>query len=124
MIDVGTNTESILQDPAYVGVRQKRDRSAAYDQLIEEFFKAAQKLYGRTVLFQFEDFGNTNAFRLLDKYKPISTTFNDDIQGTASVVLAGLLASNNLTGKKKVSPRSGLLSSRIKGSVLLLCYVM
>jgi hypothetical protein len=52
MVDVGTNTQSILDDPAYVGIRQKRDRSAAYDDLIKELFTSAQKLYGRTVLLQ------------------------------------------------------------------------
>lgn len=54
-IDVGTNTESILNDPAYIGLKQKRDRSHHYDRLIEEFFEAAIKLYGRTVLFQVSD---------------------------------------------------------------------
>jgi malate dehydrogenase (oxaloacetate-decarboxylating)(NADP+) len=52
MLDVGTNTEDILNDPAYIGVRQKRDRSSAYDDLIEEFVEAAQQLYGRIVLIQ------------------------------------------------------------------------
>jgi malate dehydrogenase (oxaloacetate-decarboxylating)(NADP+) len=52
MLDVGTNTEDILNDPAYIGVRQKRDRSSAYDDLIHEFIISAQQLYGRTVLIQ------------------------------------------------------------------------
>ena len=68
-IDVGTNTQSILDDPMYMGLRQPRDRSSAYDELIEEFIVACQSLYGKTVLLQFEDFGNKNAFKLLEKYR-------------------------------------------------------
>jgi len=102
-LDVGTNTESIRNDIAYIGVRKLRNRTEQYDQLVEEFILATQVLYGRNVLLQFEDFGNTNAFRLLDRYRNRATTFNDDIQGTASVVLAGLLASHPLTGKKQVT---------------------
>jgi malate dehydrogenase (oxaloacetate-decarboxylating)(NADP+) len=108
MLDVGTNTESILQDPYYLGVRQKRDRSEKYDALVEEFVTAAQKLYGRDVLLQFEDFGNSNAFRLLDKYKSRATCFNDDIQGTASVVVAGLEAALPLTPHKHLKEHTFL----------------
>jgi malate dehydrogenase (oxaloacetate-decarboxylating)(NADP+) len=108
MLDVGTNTDSILQDPYYVGVRQKRDRSEKYDQLVEEFVTAAQTLYGRDVLLQFEDFGNSNAFRLLDKYKPRSTCFNDDIQGTASVVVAGMQAALPMTPYKHLKEHTYL----------------
>jgi malate dehydrogenase (oxaloacetate-decarboxylating)(NADP+) len=101
MIDVGTNTESILSDPYYVGTRSPRHRGPAYDQLIKEFISASQQLYGREVLLQFEDFGNSNAFRLLDEYKDKATCFNDDIQGTASVVVAGLKASLRLVNMKQ-----------------------
>lgn len=103
VLDVGTNTESIRKDKAYMGLRCARDRSERYDQLVEEFFNAAQEVYGKDVLIQFEDFGNSNAFRLLDKYKTRATCFNDDIQGTASVVLAGLISSLPLAEKKKLS---------------------
>lgn len=102
-IDVGTNTPSILEDPFYQGLRQRRDRSAAYDELIAEFFEAAQAAYGKNVLIQFEDFGNSNAFRLLSTFRSKATTFNDDIQGTASVVLGGLISSLKSADKQKIS---------------------
>jgi len=99
-IDVGTNNEANLKDPYYLGLRQHRERGPAYDALVQEFFDAAQDKFGPTVLIQFEDFGNVNAFRLLKNFQHKACTFNDDIQGTASVALAGLFASESLTGKK------------------------
>jgi len=107
-IDVGTTTKSIREDPNYLGLRQDRDRSPAYDQLIAEVFEAAQETYGENVLIQFEDFGNSNAFRLLEHYQPRACTFNDDIQGTASVVLAGVLSSLPLAGKNDISEHTFL----------------
>ncbi|KAF0732296.1 hypothetical protein Ae201684P_014916 [Aphanomyces euteiches] len=99
-LDVGTNTQSILDDPFYMGLKQKRDRSEKYDELVDEFMHAAKAKYGPQVLLQFEDFGNTNAFRLLHKYQNTHCTFNDDIQGTACVVLGGLFAAEKLTQKR------------------------
>ncbi|ETK94316.1 hypothetical protein F441_02668 [Phytophthora nicotianae CJ01A1] len=99
VLDCGTNNEEYLADPFYIGLRQKRERGAKFEQLVDEFMNAAKAKYGDNVLLQFEDFGNSTAFHLLRKYQNTHCTFNDDIQGTASVVLGGLLAAVPLSGK-------------------------
>ncbi|XP_075505200.1 NADP-dependent malic enzyme, chloroplastic-like [Primulina tabacum] len=97
-IDVGTNNEQLLNDEFYIGLRQRRATGQEYSELLHEFMSAVKQNYGEKVLVQFEDFANHNAFDLLAKYGTTHLVFNDDIQGTASVVLAGLMAALNLVG--------------------------
>jgi len=96
MLDVGTNNASLLEDPQYLGYPHKRVEGKRYFDLVEEFVRAVQKKYPRA-LIQFEDFLTPNAYALLNKYRDRVLCFNDDIQGTAAVALAGVYASTRLT---------------------------
>lgn len=98
-IDVGTNNESLLADPLYIGWRQKRLTGDAYDAIIEQFVNAVRRHFPHALL-QWEDFGKGNAFRMLERYKERVCSFNDDIQGTGSVATGVLLSAMKIKKQK------------------------
>jgi malate dehydrogenase (oxaloacetate-decarboxylating)(NADP+) len=99
MLDTGTENDELRADPLYLGWPHRRLRDEAYDSLVEELMLALQDKFPRA-LIQFEDFAGRNAFSLLDRYRDQARYFNDDIQGTAAMALAGIYAANRITGKK------------------------
>ena len=98
MIDVGTNNQALLEDARYIGYPRRRVSGRAYFTLVDEFIRAVQKRYP-AALIQFEDFLTPNAYSLLNTYRDRVLCFNDDIQGTAAVALAGVYASSRITGR-------------------------
>ena len=91
MLDVGTDRESLLNDAVYVGNRHSRVRDERYDRLIAAYVETARRLFPKALL-HFEDFGPSNARRILNKYRDTAPVFNDDIQGTGAIILAAVLA--------------------------------
>ena len=97
-IDVGTNNQTLLNDPLYLGHPHPRVRGEAYMELMDEFITAVKELFPNAVI-QLEDFATHNAFSLLNRYKAKARLFDDDIQGTASIALAGLFSAVRMKGE-------------------------
>jgi malate dehydrogenase (oxaloacetate-decarboxylating)(NADP+) len=104
VLDVGTNNQTLLDDPLYQGLRHNRVRGEEYLAFVDEFVAAVETLYPKCCI-QWEDFANINAVPILERYRDKICTFNDDIQGTAGVALAGIFAALRLTGQKMTDQR-------------------
>jgi malate dehydrogenase (oxaloacetate-decarboxylating) len=114
VLDVGTDRDECLTDPAYLGWRHERVRGTRYDEFVEAFVKAVVKRWPH-VMLQWEDFALENATRLLDRYRDRLCTFNDDIQGTAAVALGTLLSAIEVTGLPLAAQRVVILGAGSAG---------
>ncbi len=104
VLDVGTNNQVLLDDPLYLGLRQNRVRGDEYMAFVDEFVTAVQALFPKCCI-QWEDFANINAVPILERYRDQICTYNDDIQGTAGIALAGILAALRITKGKLTDQR-------------------
>ena len=104
VLDVGTNNQELLDDPLYMGLRQNRVRGEEYQSFVDAFVEEVQRLYPKCCI-QWEDFANFNAVPILERYRDKICTYNDDIQGTAAVAVAGVLAALRITGQKITDQR-------------------
>lgn len=104
VIDAGTNNEKLLNDPLYLGNKFNRVRGKRYDDFIDQFVAAVEKIFP-DVYLHFEDFGRSNAATILNQYKDRNLVFNDDIQGTGIIVLAGIIGALNISKQKFTDQR-------------------
>ncbi|MDE3228938.1 MAG: NAD-dependent malic enzyme, partial [Chloroflexota bacterium] len=110
ILDAGTDNQQLLEDPLYLGWRHARVRGQQYDEFVDAFVAAVQRVYPQAIL-QWEDFARYNARRLLDRYRDQLCSFNDDIQGTAAVTVAGLLTTAEVTGTPLCEQRVVMLGA-------------
>ncbi|MBF6331976.1 NAD-dependent malic enzyme [Nocardia transvalensis] len=104
MLDVGTDRESLLNDPVYVGRRHSRTRGPQYDAFIDAYVECASRLFPKALL-HFEDFGPSNARRILERWRDKACVFNDDMQGTGAVTRAAALAGMRISGTRASEQR-------------------
>jgi malate dehydrogenase (oxaloacetate-decarboxylating) len=115
MLDVGTDRQSLLDDPLYVGNRHHRAKAAEYDRFVDAFVSAVSRIFPKALL-HWEDIGVDNARRLLDRYRDRLLTFNDDIQGTGAVNLAAVLAAIRATGTRLSDQRVMIFGAGTAGT--------
>ncbi|KAE9989776.1 hypothetical protein EG327_002243 [Venturia inaequalis] len=115
VLDCGTNNEDFLKDDRYLGLRKPRVRGEEYDKFVDTFVQAARKRYPKAYI-HFEDFGLPNARRILDKYTPKMACFNDDVQGTGCVTLAGIMSALHVSGIKMSDVRIVMFGSGTAGT--------
>ena len=122
VLDAGTDNEKLLADPLYPGLRRRRVKGKAYDDFVDAFVRAVGKRFPK-VCIQWEDFAGVNAIRILSRYRDRVCTFNDDVQGTAAVALAGFIAISRLLGRPFADQRflflgAGAAASGIAGMIV------
>lgn len=114
LLDVGTDNQDCLDDPLYIGWRNKRVRGQEYDDFVESFVSAVKRRWPK-VLLQWEDFAKNNATRFLERYRGQLCTFNDDVQGTAAVATGALLSAVNVSGVKLTEQRVAIFGAGSAG---------